>query len=194
MSEKLKMLIAQVVIQAGDDDGCSSIPSELVAAATKVATQLTPQDLTRFPEWWYPPLSAKAAGALKLKEGWERLWFESLVEILYQSAEAGLPILFELFDRDIKTYHGMVMVRLLRFAANGVKKKEILDRVKARLPQLEYPASTESIEEVMLWASRGDMRLSKFLRSMSKLTLKGIGNVTVNSVMKEWAESRSVRL
>ncbi|HEY0984685.1 hypothetical protein [Schlesneria sp. T3-172] len=191
MSATLKERIAQVVVQAGDDDGCSSIPSELIAAAAKLAMQLTPEDLSRFPEWWYPPLSAKSAGALKWKEGWERLWFEALVEILYQSGESGLPVLFEFLDRDLKTYHGMVVVRLLRFAANGTRKKEILDRLKTRLPALNHPAGTESVDEVMLWASYGDSRLTKLLRSMSKLSLKGIGQVTVGSAMKEWVESRS---
>jgi hypothetical protein len=194
MPTKLDSSIARVVVQAGDDDGCSSVPAELVAAATRLTPQLTPEDLAKFPKLWYPPLSAKTAGAPKLKEGWERLWFEALTEILYQLGEAGLPILWELFDENQKTYHGFVLVRLLRFAAAGVRKKEIVDRVKARLPELPHPAGPQAVDEVMLWASYGDMRLSKLLKTLAKVKVKGIGEETVGSVMKEWAESREVYL
>lgn len=194
MSKKLQELIAQVVIKAGSDDGCSSTHTELIAAATKAAATLTKDDVAKFPDWWYPPLTAKAAGALHLKEGWERLWFEALTELLYQMGEEGLPTLFEFFDRDIKTYHSFVLVRLLRFAANGVRKKEILDKVKSRLPELPPLGGPESVDEVMLWASYGDPRLTKLLKSIAKLSVKGIGNPTVGSEMKEWAESRSFSL
>jgi hypothetical protein len=46
----------------------------------------------------------------------------------------------------------------------------------------------------MRWAERGDPRLAKSLRTMAKVKLKGIGEETVGSVMKEWAESRAVYL
>jgi hypothetical protein len=194
MPEKLEELITQVVIKAGADNDCSSIPSELIAAAAKVAPLLTPADVAKFPSLWYPPLTAKAAGAPKLKDGWERLWFEALVEVLYQAGSVGLPALFELLERDTKTYHALVVVRLLRLAAANVQKKVILDKVKARLPEMGHGEGPESVQEVMLWAARGDQRLTKFLRSMAKLKLKGIGEETVDSVMKEWAESRAIYL
>jgi hypothetical protein len=194
MPEKLNELISQVVIKAAADDGCSSIPSELIAAAAKVVPLLTPADVANFPNLWYPPLSAKAAGAPGLKEGWERLWFEALVEIIYQAGSVGLPALFELLERDSKTYHALVVVRLLRLAAADVQKKEILDKIKARLPEMDHDEGPDSVREVMLWAARGDQRLAKLLRSMAKLKLTGIGEETVGSVMKEWAESQAIYL
>lgn len=194
MPTKLEELIAHVAIKAAADDGCSSIPSELIAAAAKVVPLLTPADVAKFPNLWYPPLSAKAAGAPKLKDGWERLWFEALVEILYQADSVGLPVLFELLERDTKTYQALVVVRLLRLAAGNVRRKEILDKVKARLPEMGRREGPESVEETMLWAARGDQRLTKLLRSMAKLKLKGIGEETVGSVMKEWAESHATYL
>jgi hypothetical protein len=194
MPEKPEELITQVVIKANADDGCSSIPSELIAAAAKAAVLLTPSDVAKFPDLWYPPLSAKAAGAPELKDGWGRLWFEALVEVLYQAGSVGLPALFELLERDTKTYHSLVVVRLLRLAASGVQKKEILDKVKARLPEMGHREGPESVEEVMLWAACGDQRLTRLLQSMTKLKLKGIGEETVGSVMKEWAESRADNL
>jgi hypothetical protein len=193
MPEKLEELITQVVIAAADNGG-SSIPSELIAAAAKVAPLLTPADVAKFPNLWYPPLSAKAAGAPKLKDGWGRLWFEALVEVLYQAGSVGLPALFELLERDTKTYHALVVVRLLRLAAAGLQKKEILDKVKARLPEMGHGEGPESVQEVMLWAARGDQRLSKLLRAMAKLKLKGLGDETIGSVMKEWAQSRALYL
>jgi hypothetical protein len=194
MPKKPEELISQVVINGAADDGCSSIPSELIAAAAKVVTLLTPADLAGFPRLWYPTLTAKAAGAPKLKEGWERLWFEALAEVLYQTGSIGLPALIELLERDTKTYHALVVVRLLRLAAAGVQKKSILDKVKARLPEMGHGGGPESVQEVMLWAERGDPRLAKLLRTMSKVKLKGIGEETVGSVMKEWAESRAIYL
>jgi hypothetical protein len=194
MPKKLEELIAQVVIIGSADNGCESIPSELIGAAAKVVALLTPTDLGRFPSLWYPTLSAKAAGAPKLKDGWDRLWFEALVEILYQAGSDGLPVLFELLERDKETYHSIVIVRLLRFAAANLEKKAILDKVKARLPEMEHGEGPETVGEVMLWAARGDLRLSNLLKSMAKMKLKGIGEQTVGSVMKEWAESRAVYL
>jgi hypothetical protein len=194
MHAKMEELIAQVAIRAAADDGCSSIPSELIASAARVAPLVTPADLCKLPDLWYPRLSAKGAGAPRLKDGWGRLWFEALVEVLYQAGSAGLPALFELLERDTKTYHSLVVVRLLRLAAGNVQKKAILDKVKARLPVLGQGQGPESVQEVMLWASRGDQRLTKILRSMGKLKLKGIGAETVGSVMKEWADSRAVYL
>ncbi len=194
MPKKLEELIAQVVIQAGADDGCSSIPSELIAAATKVAPLLTPADMAKFPDLWYPTLSAKTAGAPKLKDGWGRLWFEALVEILYQAGPVGLPVLLELLERDAKTYPALVVVRLLRLAAGNTQKKKILDKVKTKLSEMACRQGPESVEETMLWAARGEQRLTKLLRSMAKVKLKGIGEETVGSVMKEWAESQAVYL
>src|SRR5262245_8448859 len=152
MPKKLDNLIAQVVIEAGTDDGCSAIPCELVAAATRAAPAVTAEDVAKFPALWYPTISAKGAGAPKLKEGWGRMWFEALMEVLYQASPIGLPALLELWERDLKTYHGLVAVRLFRLAAGGVQKKQILDKVKARFPQLNHPAGTECVEEVLLWA------------------------------------------
>ena len=194
MPTKLEVLITQVVIKAAADDGCSSISSELIAAAAKVALLLTPEDVAKFPNLWFPPFSAKAAGAPKLKDGWGRLWFEALVEVLYQTGSVGLPALFELLERDTKTHHALVVVRLLRLAAAHMQKKEILDKVKARLPELGHGEGPQSVHEVMDWAANGDQRLTKLLRSMAKLKLKGIGEETVGSVMKEWAESRAIYL
>jgi hypothetical protein len=194
MREKLEKLITQVVNNAAGDNGVSSIPSELIAAAAKVGPLLTPADVAKFPGLWYPPLTAKAAGAPKLKEGWERLWFEALVEVLYQAGSVGIPALFELLERDAKTYYALVVVRLLRLAAGNVQKKAILAKVRARLPEMGHGEGPESVQEVMLWAERGDPRLAKLLRTMAKVKLKGIGEETVGSVMKEWAESRAVYL
>lgn len=195
MGTKLEQLIANIAVQAGDvDDGCSTIPAELVAAAAKAAPLLTPEDTAKLPDLWYPAMSAKKAGAPKLNEGWGRIWFESLVEVLYQAGPIGLPALFELWERETKTYHGFVLVRLLRHAANGVKKKEILAKVKSRLPEIGSLGGPQCVEETLLWASRGEPRLTKMLRPMKQLKLKGIGVETVDSVMKEWAESRGVRL
>lgn len=194
MPQKLDELIAQVAIKAAAEDCCSSIPSELIAAATRAAPLLTEADVAKFPGLWYPTLSAKAAGAPKLKDGWGRLWFEALVEILYQAGPVGLPPLFELLERDTQTYHSLVVVRLLRHVAANVRKKEILDKVKARLPEIGRGEGPGSVQEVMLWAARGDQRLTKLLRSMAKLKLKGIEDETVDSVMKEWAESQAVYL
>ena len=191
MAQKIEELITQIVIAAAADNGCESIPSELIAAAAKIAPALTPADVAKFPNLWYPPRSAKAAGAPKLKEGWGRLWFETLVEVLCQTGLVGLPALFELLERETKTYHALVVVRLLRLAAADVCKKEILDKVKAKLPELEHEQGCQCVREVMLWATRGDQRLTRILRSMAKLKLKGIGEPTVDSVMKEWAESRA---
>src|SRR6516225_3754543 len=145
MPAKLEELISQVVIKAAADNGSSSIPSELIAAAAKVAPLLTPADVAKFPGLWYPPLTAKAAGAPGLKEGWERLWFEALVEIIYQAGSVGLPALFELLERDSKTYHALVVVRLLRLAAADVQKKEILDKIKARLPEMDHDEGPDSV-------------------------------------------------
>ena len=194
MPKKLEELIARVVIKGAADNGVESIPSELIAAAAKVAPLLTPADVGKFPGLWYPPFTAKAAGAPKLKEGWGRLWFEALVEVLYQAGSIGLPALIELLERDLKTYHALVVLRLLRSAAAGVQKKSILAKVKARLPEMVHGGGPESVQEVMLWAERGDPRLAKILRTMAKVKLKGIGEETVGSVMKEWAESRVVYL
>ena len=94
----------------------------------------------------------------------------------------------------METYHSIVVVRLLRFAAANLEKKTILDKVKARLPEMEHGEGPETVGEVMLWAARGDQRLAKLLRPMAKLKLKGIGEETVGSVMKEWTESRAVYL
>lgn len=194
MRKELQLLIADIVIKSGADDGCSSIPVELVAAAAKAAAQLTPDDAATIAKSWYPVISAKAAGAPKLKDGWSRLWFEALVELLYQSGAVGLPALVELWERELETYHALVMVRLLRLAAAGVQKKKILEVVRAKLPELDRREGPESVEETMLWASRGDQRLSMMLRSMSKVKLQGIGEETVGSVMKEWADSHAVHL
>jgi hypothetical protein len=194
MPVKLEELITQVVTKAAADNGCESIPSELIAAATRVAPLVTPADVAKAPNLWYPPLSAKAARAPELKDGWGRLWFEALVEVLYQAGAVGLPALFELLERDAESYPALVVVRLLRLAANDVRKKEILDKVKARLPELGHGEGPECIQEVMVWAAHGDQRLTKSLRSMAKLKLKGIGEETVGSVMKEWAESRAIDL
>lgn len=194
MPTKLELLIAQIVVKAGADDGCSSIPSELIAAAAKAAPQLSPEDIAKFPAMWYPTYSAKAAGAPKLKDGWGRLWFEALVELLYQSGLDGLPTLFEFLDRDTKTYHGLVVVRLLRLAAGNFRKKEILEKLKARLPELDRRGGPESVDETMLWASYGDQRLTKLLKSMAKLKIQAAGDETVGSKMKEWAESHAVYL
>ena len=73
MPKKLEELITQVVIKAGAEDGCSSIPSELIPAAAKAASLLTPADNAEMPDLWYPILSAKKVGAPKLNEGWRRL-------------------------------------------------------------------------------------------------------------------------
>lgn len=40
MPQKLKELIAQVAIKAAAEDGCSSTPSELIAATTRAAPLL----------------------------------------------------------------------------------------------------------------------------------------------------------
>jgi hypothetical protein len=69
MPKKLEELITQVVIEAGSDDGCSSIPSELIAAAAKAASLLTPADVAKMPDIWYPTQSAKKTGAPKLNQG-----------------------------------------------------------------------------------------------------------------------------
>jgi hypothetical protein len=122
------------------------------------------------------------------------LWFEAMVEILYQAGSDGLPGLFELLEPDAKTHYALIVVRLLRLAAGNVQKKAILAKVQARLPEMGHGEGPESVQEVMLWAERGDPRLAKLLRTMAKVKLKGIGEETVGSVMKEWAESRAIYL
>jgi hypothetical protein len=79
-AQKLEELITQFVIKSGSEDGCSSIPSELIPAAVKAASLLTPADIAKMPDLWYPTQSAKKAGAPKPNEGWGRLWFDALVE------------------------------------------------------------------------------------------------------------------
>ena len=97
----------------------------------------------------------------------------------------------QLWERGAKTYHVLVVVRLLRHAAGNVQKKQILDKVKAQFSKLDIRGAQESVDETMLWASRGDDRLSKLLKSMAKIKIKGYGAETIGAAMKAWSESQT---
>lgn len=146
--------------------------SAMSAAASRVAATLSDVELGKLPDRWSPTVSAKKAGAADLKDEWEQLWFEAMTELLYQRRRDGLSGLLELLERDEATYHGPVVSRLLRLAADGHEPEPILERVRERLARLRLPWVRHVVQEVEAWEPM-DPRPLALLATMFPIQIPG---------------------
>jgi hypothetical protein len=188
MASQLDKMIAKVTLEAASPD-----PAKMMAAAAEVAPHLTPGDVAKLAERWYPKISSKAAGAPQFRDSWPRAWFEALVEVLCQKGALGLAPLYELLERDGATYHEMVVLRLLRLAAAGVGRADILARLKARLPTLHQTQVGASVRAVVDWSERDPQPL-ELLRPMAKLKVKNAEGATVGTYIKEYEADLALML
>jgi hypothetical protein len=175
MASKLDEGIARLAVVIGGRDR-----AEMDRVAAEVMAALKPKDLAKFPDRWYPAFSAKKAGSPELHDSWDHLWFEALTELLYQR-------------KDDSTYHQFVLVRLLRFAADGVEPETILSRVRARLETLHYTKTRESVREVTYWKLT-DPRPVELLRRMADVVCPRSDGDTVGLYLTEMGEELPVHL
>ena len=179
MASKLDQAIASVAIQAGTYD-----VTKLIAAAAEVAATLTPADIAKLPERWYPAVTSKAAGAPELRDSWPLLWFEALTEVLCQTRKAGLSALFTLLDRG-GSYSHLIVIRLLRIAAAGSERDAILAKLDDTLPLLHQTQVYDSVREVVGWSEREPQPL-ELLRQFEALTVKNTETHTVGSYIEQF--------
>jgi hypothetical protein len=173
MASKLDQAIGSVAVALGKGRWAAMTPM-----AIDEARKLTPKDVAKLPDRWYPSIGAGRAGVPDLKDGWDHLWFEAVTEILSQSGEAGLTGLLVLMDRNESTYHQYVIVRLLRLAADGVEPDMILARVRTRLETLRLPWARFVVQEIEAWKPV-DPRLFNLLESMSAIEIPGSDGDTI---------------
>lgn len=140
--------------------------AKMIEAAQTAAEAVKDKDLVKFPDRWYPNVSAKTMGLPDFSDTWHRFWFEAMAEILCQKKQLGLPQLLIYWERDDASDHDMILIRLLRLAADGIETELILDRVRKRLATLHYSKSYTAINEVVRWMSF-DRRPLELLRPMA---------------------------
>ena len=179
MACKLDLAIAQVAVALGQGGNVG-----MLTAAAAAAPQLTAKDLDKLPDRWAPAFSAKKAGEPELGDSWDVLWFEALAELLVQRKLEGLPGLLILAERDDSTYHQFVLVRLLRLAADGLEKDEILQRFRKRLATLHYVKTRESVREIVYW-QQIDSRPLELLKSMAEIVVPNSDGDTVGTYIAQ---------
>jgi hypothetical protein len=182
MASKLDERIARLAIVI---DGRDRAAMDREAAA--LAGQLSPKDVAKLPDRWYPALGAVKAGVSGLTDSWAHLWFEAVAELLYQKRERGLPGLLALMDRDDSTYHQYVIVRLLRLAADGPDRDAILGRVRHRLTSLQHVWTRSSVREVVYWRP-DDPRPSELMGGMADIVVPRSDGDTVGTYLREMGE------
>lgn len=182
MASKLDERIARLAIVIElQDRGAMDREAAILAA------ELSPKDLAKLPDRWYPALGAAKAGAPDLKDSWDHLWFEAVAELLYQRRAEGLPGLLTLMDRDDSTYHQFVVVRLLRLAADGLDGDAILDRIRRRLATLQHVWTRSSVREVVYWKP-DDPRPADLLGRMADVVVPRTDGDTVGTYLREMGE------
>lgn len=180
MASKLDQAIAEIGIayhRSGFDK------TVLIAKAREVAAGVKPKELAKFPDKWYPPLGAKAAGAPDLADPWQTLWFEAMAEVLCQKKNEGLEGLFTYWERDDASHHFLILVRLLRLASEGIEKESILERVRARFETLHLAHTVPTIHEVVQWASF-DPGLLPLLEPMESIVIPRSDGDTVGKYVR----------
>jgi hypothetical protein len=186
MASRLDHTIAKVAIANGGWDR-----PKMIAAAVEAAGSVTPKDLAKLPDRWYPALSARLAGAPDLDDAWQHLWFEALAEILFQKGAEGLPALLILWEREDSTYWNLILIRLLRLAADGVESDLILSRVRFRLESLHYVQTRLSVREVMEWQG-DDPRPLELLRPMAGIEVPNSDGDTVRTYIERFEWERGI--
>jgi hypothetical protein len=165
MASQLDTLIASVAVTAGREGRPA-----LVAAATAAAASLKPKDLAKLPGRQHNQISPATADAMDLQSTWHRHWQEAIAEILVQSKAPGLPPLLELWDLETDAAQDLILVRLLRLAADGIEPAHILTRVKSRLTTLHHTKVRASVQQVLNWSFTHPKAL-ELLKSISKTPL-----------------------
>lgn len=144
MATKLDMEIAKVAAVVTTYDR-----TKMIEAAQSAASAIPDKDLAKFPDRWYPNVSAKTMGLPDYSDMWQRIWFEAMAEILCQKKQLGLPQLLIYWERNEASDHDLILIRLLRLAADGIETESILDRVRKRLATLHYSKTYTAVNEVV---------------------------------------------
>lgn len=165
MASQLDTVIASVAVTAGREGRPA-----LVAAAAAAAASLKPRDLAKLPARQHNQISPATADAMDLQPTWHRHWQEAIAEILVQSKASGLPALLELWDLESDAAQDLVLVRLLRLAADGIEPAHILGRIKSRLATLHHTKARASVQQVLNWSYTHPKAL-ELLKSISKTPL-----------------------
>jgi len=188
MASNLDESICKVAIALGNGRWAAMTP-----VAMNEARAITPKEIVKLPDRWYPAISAKKAQVPELVDSWDHLWFEAVAEILFQCSRDGLPGLITLMDRNECTYHQYVVVRLLRLAADGVETDLILDRVRGRLETLRLPWSRFVVQETEAWKPV-DARPLALLMTMSGIEIPGSDGDTIAMHMRSMGPDRRAQL
>jgi hypothetical protein len=184
MATKLDESISRVALSLGNGNWATMMP-----VAAEIAGGLSPKDLGKLPDRWYPEISANKAGAPELKDSWDHLWFEAITEILAQRGAEGVPGLLELMDRNDSTYHEFVIVRLLRLVADGVEASTVMDRVRQRLETLRLPWVRFVIQEIEAWEP-ADPRPLELLLPLTGMVIPGSDGDTLATHMRSMGPDR----
>lgn len=180
MASKLDSAIVRVAIVIANQ------PREAMkSAAADAAGAVKPRELAKLPDRWYPMVSTKTAEVPELDDSWDRLWFEAVAEILCQKQHEGVPGLLVLWERDDSTYHELVLIRLLRLAADQVDADLVLSRVRARFETLHYRKTYESVHEVANWLGE-DRRPLALLEPMSEIVIPNSDGDTLGKYIQEF--------
>ena len=122
------------------------------------------------------------------------MWFEALAEVLIQCGRAGLPGLLGLMERDDCTYHHFVIVRVLRLAADGIDRDELLERGRRRFETLQHVWTRASVNEVKNWMMI-DRRPLELLQPMARIVVPRTDGETIGTYLgvmgPEWASRQN---
>src|SRR5262245_25390084 len=176
-------------IARGGDSGSTDMPSQLDfalasvallgndrvrsdAQAAAVAAELGPAAIDAVAKRLRsPPLTAKAAGDPSLRDCWGRLWFDAVAEVLFRFGEPALPHFWPLLEQQKDTYREYVVERLLRFAADGVRRDEILERMRREMPKWHETEVIATVQTAYRYSKR-DPRVVDTLRELKDVPIR----------------------
>src|SRR5262245_10976541 len=159
MPNQLDLALASVALLGNDrsrsDDRAAAVAAELgPGAIDAVAKKLGS-----------PPITAKAAGDPALRDSWGRLWFDAVAEVLFQFGEPALPHFWPILEQPQDTYREHAVERLFRLAADGVRRDEILKRVRRAMPKWHETEVIAIVQTAFRYSER-DPRIVDTLREL----------------------------
>jgi len=186
MASKLDHAIARVAIVVASWDQAA-----MKTVAAEEGASVTPKELAKLPDRWYPAVSAKGAGVPEHHESWQRYWFEAVAEILVQKKHDGMPGLLTFWERDEASDHDLILVRLLRLAADNVGRDEILDRVAVRFETLHYTKTYTAVRKVVNWTSE-DSNLLALIEPMANIVIPRSDGDTLGKYINQMCGERAI--
>lgn len=100
--------------------------------------------------------------------GWLAAWQFAVFEVLYNLGEGALPTVRWIAYGEYYWTQGNAIEVLCRFAADGIRKEEIVEELKQRFPGLRYEAQLYAVQPLLVQAE-SNSNLAAILVELSEV-------------------------